>query len=87
MSYPTTSARAPRNASATREKVQALAGERGTPADKAVTQGAAASLGAIAVKCAHVTGTPSAADFNALVDDVRALAAVLNTMGARFTGL
>lgn len=87
MSYPTASARAQRNTTATTEKVESLTGQRGASAGKAVTLGDAASLGAIAIRCTHVSAAPTAADFNALVDDVRALAAVLNNMGARFTGL
>lgn len=90
MSYPDKRARrAQPNVSNQGERVGALLGERGRSAEDraAVTRDAMASLGLIALKAKTVTAAPTAADFNALLDDVRALAAVLNANGAKFTGL
>lgn len=67
---------------------QSLTGLQGTDSEKkAVTREDAANLGAVRLLSARVSAAPSAADHNALVDDVRALALVLNAMGAKFTGL
>lgn len=68
-------------------KVMTLTGEAGTPAQAAITGEDAAALGTIALKSARVSAAPTMDQHNALVADVRALAAVLNRMGARFTGL
>ncbi len=69
------------------DKIEALAGERrgDTPEQKAVTQGDAASLGTLVLKSAAVSAAPTAAQYNALVDDLRAIAAVLNAVGAKIT--
>lgn len=74
-------------ARATAERLEALVGERrnNTPEQQAVTRQESGSLGTLALKSAAVTAAPTAADHNALVDDVRALAAVLNAMGAKIT--
>lgn len=70
------------------ERAESLTGFGGAvPEKKAVTREDAGALGAVKLKAAHVTAAPTAADFNALVDDVRALAMLLNKLGANFTGL
>lgn len=70
------------------ERAESLTGFGGaSPDKKAVTREDVAALGAVKLKSAHVSAAPTAAEFNALVDDVRAIAALLNTMGATFTGL
>lgn len=90
MSYPTR--RSPRlqpGVAVQAERVSALLGERNRTGEDqaAVTRDAMASLGNIALKAKAVSAAPTAAEFNALLDDVRALAAVLNANGAKFTGL
>lgn len=90
MSYPTRNDVKPTpQARARAERVDALAGTRNdtAPDKQAVTRGDMASLGAVRLTSAKVTASPTAADHNALVDDVRAIAAALNAMGAKFTGL
>jgi hypothetical protein len=71
------------------ERVDALAGARTdtAPEKQAVTRGDMAAQGAVRLMSAKVSAPPTAAEHNALVDDVRALAAALNAMGAKFTGL
>lgn len=86
MSYPTNSRRGAADTGARAERVGRLLGEH----DKnsaAVTQGMAANLGNIAIQSKLVTAAPTADQHNALVRDIHALAAVLNAMGAKFTGL
>jgi hypothetical protein len=90
MGYPTRNAGKPGpHIRAQDEKLQGLIGGRGKDGagHKAVTHGDAAELGTIAIASQKVTAAPTAAQFNALVDDVHALATVLNAMGAKFTGL
>lgn len=71
------------------EKLQAMTGERG-PDDgslKAVRRGDLARIGAVALGSAHAAGaTPSAAEFNALVDDVKTLAGLIERIGQAFSG-
>lgn len=69
------------------QRVQDLVGDRNNPEGQAVTIAMAAKLGQVAVKAQKVSAAPTAAEFNALVDDIAAIAATLNAMGARFTGL
>lgn len=69
------------------QRVQDLVGDRNNPDGQAVTIAMAAALGQVAFKAKKVTAAPTAAEFNALVDDIAAIAATLNAMGARFTGL
>ena len=89
MSYPTrTDVKPTPQQRAQNERAQALTGSGGNqPEKKAVTRADVASLGTIKLLSAHVSAAPTAADHNALVDDVRAIAAVLNAMGAKFSGL
>ncbi len=90
MGYPTKAprTRAPANASATVERVKALTGEQASnPQGAALTIEDAAALGAIPIESRLVGAAPTQAEHNALVRDVRAIAAVLNRLGARFTGL
>lgn len=70
------------------EKLQSLVGDRGTGREEklAVTRENAANLGTLQLLSANAAGaTPTAAEHNALVTDVRALAALLNAMGAKIT--
>lgn len=70
------------------ERAEALTGDRAGAADKkAITREDAATLGIVKLQSALVSAAPTQADFNALVRDVHALAAALNAMGAKFTGL
>lgn len=90
MGYPDRSQRRPGPAiGAQDERVQGLLGERGKDnvGLKALTRADMAALGEVAILSSHVTAAPTMAQHNALVDDVHALAALLNKMGARFTGL
>lgn len=90
MGYPNTgrnNLRITASARATTEKVEALIGERrnNTPEQQAITRKDPASLGTLALTSTLVAAAPTAADHNALVKDVQALAAVLNAMGAKIT--
>lgn len=89
MTYPTRTGMRPLpQANSQDEKAKLLTGMNGTDPDKlAVTRGDVGKLGLIALKSTHVSSAPTAADHNALVDDVRAIAALLTQMGATFTGL
>jgi hypothetical protein len=90
MGYPRqTGARPAPNRVAQDERAAALVGDRGRQSDalKAVTRGDAAGAGAVNLKATFVSAAPTAAEHNALVADVRALAAVLARMGATITGL
>lgn len=74
---------------ALKERAESLTGTRSGVGDekRAVTQEEAAQLGIVTLRAAYVTAAPTAAQHNALVDDIRAIAATLNAMGAKFTGL
>lgn len=89
MTYPTrTGTRAPPQVAAQDEKARQLTGMNGTVPDRlAITRGDASGLGVLSLKAKHVAGTPTADQYNALVDDIRTLALVLNAMGANLTGL
>lgn len=89
MTYPTrTGTRPPPQTKSQDEKSKLLTGMNGdVPAKLAVTRGDAGALGTVKLLSAKVTSAPTAADHNALVSDIRALAAVLNGMGANLTGL
>lgn len=88
MAYPKTGARGRGNAGAQSERLDRLLGQRGENNDgEAITRGAAASQGFVAIQSKLVSAAPTAAEHNALVADVRALAAILNAMGAKLTGL
>lgn len=88
MSYPKVPSRPRGQAKATGERVQSLVGERpGNPEGKAVTVADLSGQGAIAVLSRAASAAPTQAEYNALVADVHSVMAVLNAMGARFTGL
>lgn len=89
MGYPAnTTARPGPRARGKEERAEALTGDRpGAPGKMAITREDAAKLGAIKLRAAKVTAAPTAADFNALVDDIRTVAAILNGMGANLTWL
>lgn len=71
------------------ERSEALTGSRSgaAPEKRAITREESGALGAVRLNSAKVTAPPTADEHNALVDDLRAIAAVLNAMGAKFTGL
>lgn len=88
MGYPNKSGgKLPPNIARQEEKIQSLLGERANakPGLKAVTRDDMAVLGTIIIKSVHITAAPTAADYNALVDDMKAIAAVLNAAGAKLT--
>lgn len=68
------------------ERSEALTGSRGAGAvdKKAITREDAAAKGTQLLRSVHVSAAPTAAQHNALVDDIRAIASVLSAMGARF---
>lgn len=68
------------------ENLQALVGERGPDAKKAVRRGDVARIGPIALTSARVTAAPTMADHNKVVDDIKALAAAIERLGAAFSG-
>lgn len=88
MGYPTNKTGRPGpNIAAQGERLQGLLGERGKDGGlKALTRGDAAAFGAVALKAQLVTAAPTADQHNALVEDIRAIAALLNGLGAKFTG-
>lgn len=76
------------NISKQTEDVQALTGALGAKAGKeAVTSGKFASMGVITINSRFVSAAPSQAEYNALVQDVHAIALLLNQLGANFTGM
>ncbi len=86
MSYPTAIPRVPGpKERGTDQRLESLAG-RNEPAKRAVTREDASGLGLVRLTSSIVSAAPSAAEHNALVADIHALAAVLNLMGAKFTG-
>lgn len=90
MGYPNrTGTKAAPNIVAQDEYLGALLGDRGKgdPGLAAVKRGDAAGAGLIALQAKTVTAAPTAAEHNALVNDMRAIAGVLARMGGRFTGL
>jgi hypothetical protein len=68
------------------ETLQALAGERGTPAMKAVRKGDVPRIGAITLTSARVTAAPTMDDHNKVVEDIKTLAALIEKLGAAFSG-
>lgn len=88
MGYPTrTDSKPTPQQRAQNERTQALTGLQGQDnSKKAVLVSDAAKVGSVSLLSAKVTAAPTAAEHNALVDDVRALALALNAMGAKFTG-
>lgn len=85
--YPTTPKTQRGSSGAQAERMQDLTGDRNNPQGRAVTVGMAQALGAVAIKAKRLSAAPTAADYNALVDDIATIAATLNAMGARFTGV
>lgn len=91
MGYPTTSQPKPQpNLQRQADALQALVDDRGRSTgdartdQRAVTRGAVAGLGTVELQAVLLTGAPTAADYNKLVQDQRALAALLNQLGADF---
>lgn len=70
------------------ERAEALTGSRSdaAPEKKAVTFEAAAEMGQLKLLSSRATAAPTMEQHNALVEDIHALAAVLNRMGAKITG-
>lgn len=88
MGYPT-GKRTPRpqpNITAQTEQVQALTGALGAKAGKeAVTREMLASFGAVVMQSRSAATAPTQAEYNALLEDVHAIANLLNQLGASFT--
>lgn len=90
MGYPTIPARKKGPASARNERVDDLLGERRGAeggSGRAVTVKDAATMGQVQLKSARVSASPTMEQHNALVEDLRTIAAILNRMGATITGL
>ena len=68
------------------QTLQTMAGERGPEKLKAVRRGDVPRIGAIALTSAHVSSAPTMADHNKVVDDIKALAALIERLGAAFSG-
>lgn len=88
MAYPTrkSTARVQPNIAAQTEKIQALTGALGAQAGKeAVTREMLASFGTVAMRSISAAAAPTQAEYNALVEDVHAIANLLNQLGANFT--
>ncbi len=76
------------NIAAQAEQVQALTGALGAGAGKeAITREVCASLGPVTINATFVAGVPTRDEHNALVKDMKAIAALLNALGANFSGL
>lgn len=89
MGYPESSKRREPRSAVQSQQLEALVGERGRGGEdrKAATHDELASLGAITIQSVQISAAPTAADYNKIVADITALAAVLNKAGARFNGL
>jgi hypothetical protein len=61
------------------ENLQTLTGERGDGDGRAITRG---DLGALTLTAVNVAAAPTAAEYNALVADMRAIAGLLARLGA-----
>lgn len=93
MGYPTNKPPLdPPNKKRQAEALQGLVDDRGTSTgdtrddQRAVTRGNLAAHGTIALTSAYAAGAnPTAAEHNALVEDVRALAGLLRALGAGIT--
>lgn len=69
------------------ERAETLAGNRPqAPERKAITAQDVGAQGALKLLSAKVTAAPTMEQHNALVEDVHALAALLNRIGAKITG-
>ncbi len=90
MAYPT-GKRNPRpqpNIQAQTEQLQALTGALGEASGKsAVTKEMLAAFGTVQIRSALTSAAPTQAEHNALVEDVHAIANLLNLLGANFTRL
>lgn len=69
------------------ERAQALTGFRNdeAPEKLAVTRGDLAKLGNIKLLANRITAAPTMENYNALIEDVRQIASLLNSMGAKFS--
>jgi hypothetical protein len=69
------------------EKLQSLIGDRsrGAAGQRAIVHADLANFGKVTFTAAPVTAAPTAAEFNALVEDLRSIAAILNLVGAKIT--
>lgn len=82
--------RLPPNATRQAEKLQGLVDDRGSTGDttredlRAVTRGELAGQGAVELQAVLLSAAPTAADYNKLVEDMRAVAALLNKLGADY---
>jgi len=88
MAYPTrTSSRPAPQRGSQEERLGAILGDRGLrdPNLRAVKREDAADAGVIPLQSTLVTAAPTMEQHNALVADMRALAAVLNRLGANIT--
>ena len=88
MAYPTsTQKRLPPNVQRQRERLEGLVDDRGPdrPQTAAVIREDVASLGTVKLRANFLTASPTMADYNNLVEDQRALASLLNKLGASFT--
>ena len=70
------------------ERAEALTGLRNdeAPEKLAVTRGDLAKLGNIKLLSNKVSAAPTLEQHNALIEDVRQIASLLNSMGAKFSG-
>lgn len=91
MGYPLSSTPKPQpNLQRQADALQGLVDDRGRSTgdartdQRAVTRGAVAELGTVELQAVLLSGAPTAADYNKLVTDLRALAAALNLVGADF---
>jgi hypothetical protein len=73
------------------ERAEALTGSRSSASQerRAITREDTAAQGIVKLLSSRLLPSASVTvdDHNAVVDDIRAIAAVLNAMGAKFTGL
>jgi hypothetical protein len=90
MGYPkrTPVARPQPNIAAQAEQVQALTGALGASAGKeAITRENVGALGQVKIKSRYASAAPTQAEYNALVDDMKSIASLLNSLGADFSNL
>lgn len=87
MGYPKGSPRAQPNVQRQRERMEALVEDRGPdrPQTAAVTRDSLAALGTVKLRSTFITAAPTQADYNNMVEDMRALASLLNKLGANYT--
>lgn len=69
------------------ERAEALTGNRPqAPELKAITVQDVGAQGELKLRSTKVTAAPTIDQYNALVEDVHAIAALLNRLGAKITG-